>query len=222
MSNSKTVECPYCRQPIHEYAVKCHWCNSDTSAMAEQNRKNNKGGWLYFIIILVIVGGIKSCFGCDDEKTSETNVRTEQTTNNTTTEETPEPTAEYTKEEETPTLQETHIEISNSGYTEDSKEIEQSEQNMTQEEIVLQEFELQATALEKIKFNKKAAETYIQQIAIYKGEPYYSKIIDFVVKTNKSLSKEWAKNGEYFENKIEFYESYISDYKQILKDKTER
>ena len=53
-----------------------------------------------------------------------------------------------------------------------------------------------------------------------KTEKYYEKIINVLVDTNDDLNKEWTKNGEFFKNKTEFFETYISDnYKQILKDK---
>jgi hypothetical protein len=52
------------------------------------------------------------------------------------------------------------------------------------------------------------------------NKPYYNQVIDIVIETNKNLNKEWAKNGQYFENKAEFYTAYLSeDYKKILKDK---
>lgn len=48
---------------------------------------------------------------------------------------------------------------------------------------------------------------------------YYSQVIDFVIKTNKGLNKEWSKNGQFFESKDEFYNAYLSDdYKKILKE----
>ena len=51
-----------------------------------------------------------------------------------------------------------------------------------------------------------------------KDKSYYSQILDFVIETNKGLNTEWSKNGEFFENKAEFYNAYLSDdYKKILK-----
>jgi hypothetical protein len=51
------------------------------------------------------------------------------------------------------------------------------------------------------------------------NKPYYFQILDFVIKTNKGLNKEWTKNGQYFESKNDFYNAYLSEnYKQILKD----
>lgn len=62
------------------------------------------------------------------------------------------------------------------------------------------------------------AVSYYVHIKMYKGKPYYSKIIDFMVEINNGLNKEWVKNGENFDNKIEFYEAYVSgNYKDILK-----
>lgn len=52
------------------------------------------------------------------------------------------------------------------------------------------------------------------------NKPYYSQIIDIVVEINKGLNKEWTKNGQYFESKVEFYNAFLSDdYKMILKNK---
>jgi len=49
-------------------------------------------------------------------------------------------------------------------------------------------------------------------------KPYYSHIIDIVVEINKGLNKEWTKNGQYFESKVEFYNAFLSaDYKIFLK-----
>jgi hypothetical protein len=54
----------------------------------------------------------------------------------------------------------------------------------------------------------------------YKNKPYYSELIEVAIEKNKELYKEWTKNGQYFANQTEFYESYISpDYKKILKSK---
>lgn len=62
------------------------------------------------------------------------------------------------------------------------------------------------------------AQMILSKIASYKDKPYYSKFIDFIIETNKAINKEWSKKGEFFENKVEFYEAYISgNYKQILK-----
>jgi len=50
------------------------------------------------------------------------------------------------------------------------------------------------------------------------NKTYYPQVIDFVIATNKALNKEWNKNGQYFKNKEEFYNAYLSeDYKNILK-----
>lgn len=56
-----------------------------------------------------------------------------------------------------------------------------------------------------------------------KDKSYYPQIMDFVIETNKSLNKEWSKNGHFFENKQLFYKSYLSeDYKVILKENKEK
>jgi hypothetical protein len=62
----------------------------------------------------------------------------------------------------------------------------------------------------------------LSSISSSKGEPYYAKIIDFIVETNEDMNKEWVKSGSSFESKIEFYEAYTSDYKKILKEKKKK
>jgi len=53
----------------------------------------------------------------------------------------------------------------------------------------------------------------------YKKEFYYSKIVDILIETNTKLNYEWKKNGQYFEDKVQLYEAYISDnYKTVLKE----
>jgi hypothetical protein len=53
-----------------------------------------------------------------------------------------------------------------------------------------------------------------------RNEPYYLQILDFVFATNQDLNREWIKNGQYFNNKAELYDAFISgNYKQILKNK---
>jgi hypothetical protein len=53
-----------------------------------------------------------------------------------------------------------------------------------------------------------------------KSEGYYKEVINILVDTNNDLNKEWTKSGEFFKNKTDFFEAYISDnYKQILKDR---
>lgn len=51
------------------------------------------------------------------------------------------------------------------------------------------------------------------------NESFYPQILDFVIETNKSLNKEWSKNGQFFESKQAFYKAYLSEeYKAILKE----
>lgn len=112
-----------------------------------------------------------------------------------------------------------------------------------QEEIEVRKFTSQTSVIESLNFkdlNKSGAgralmsdlsgynvnqnieleKKWVQLIASHKGKSSYPRIIEFVVNTNKVLSKEWEKNGTYFKDKIEFYEAYISpDYKKILKGK---
>ncbi len=62
--------------------------------------------------------------------------------------------------------------------------------------------------------------TYLYQ---NKNKPYYSELIDIAIENNKELNKEWSKNGQYFQDKTEFYEVYISEnYKHILKAKKKK
>jgi hypothetical protein len=58
----------------------------------------------------------------------------------------------------------------------------------------------------------------LSAISESKNKLHYSQIVDFVVETNKELNKEFSKNGQYFANKTEFYEAFISEnYKEVLK-----
>jgi hypothetical protein len=112
-----------------------------------------------------------------------------------------------------------------------------------QEEIAVREFTSQASTIESLNFkdlnrsgtgravmsdlsgynvnqNIELENKYVQKIASYKEKSSYLRIVEFVVDTNGVLSKEWAKNGNYFNGKVEFYEAFISDdYKKILKNK---
>lgn len=48
-------------------------------------------------------------------------------------------------------------------------------------------------------------------------------LIEMVVGSNTKMLKEWDKNGDYFDDRVEFYEAYISDdYKKILKSKKKK
>ena len=52
----------------------------------------------------------------------------------------------------------------------------------------------------------------------YKEKPYYAKLINILVNTNKLLNSEWTKNGSYFKDEVEFYDAYHSpDYNDIVK-----
>ncbi len=68
--------------------------------------------------------------------------------------------------------------------------------------------------------NVELEKEIVKIIASHRDDSSYPRIIEFVVTTNKILSKEWGRNGKYFKDKIEFYEAYISpDYKKILREK---
>jgi hypothetical protein len=63
----------------------------------------------------------------------------------------------------------------------------------------------------------------IAYISKNKDKQYYSEIIEVAIENYKELDREWAKNGQVFKNKTEFYEAYILDnYKQILKEKKKK
>ncbi|MDR0419949.1 MAG: hypothetical protein LBH30_00630 [Prevotellaceae bacterium] len=86
------------------------------------------------------------------------------------------------------------------------------------EDIVRQEAEKR-----KIKRQAGSFEYLKQCIAQNKNESYYSELVDIAIENNKKLNKEWTKNGQFFANKTEFYEAFVSDnYKQILKDKKKK
>ncbi len=58
----------------------------------------------------------------------------------------------------------------------------------------------------------------LSTISESQNKPYYSQILDFVIETNKRLNKEWNKNGQFFTNKSNFFDSYLMEnYKDILK-----
>lgn len=112
-----------------------------------------------------------------------------------------------------------------------------------QEEIAVREFSSQASTIKSLDFkdlnrsgtgralmsdlsgynvnqNIELEKQYEQKIASYKEKSSYLRIVEFVVDTNDDLNKEWDKNGNSFNNKVEFYEAFISDdYKKILKSK---
>ena len=64
---------------------------------------------------------------------------------------------------------------------------------------------------------------------VREGDLLNEKLIEFIVDTNKQLNKEWSKDGQYFESKVEFYSIYLKfgyhqvginpEYKTILKEK---
>jgi len=65
---------------------------------------------------------------------------------------------------------------------------------------------------------KAAKRKILSAISESQNKPYCSQLLDFVIETNNGLNKEWSKNGQFFENKAEFYNAYLSDdYKKILK-----
>ena len=66
-------------------------------------------------------------------------------------------------------------------------------------------------------------------LEVRKGDLLNDRLIEFFVDTNKQLNKEWSKDGQYFENKVEFYGLYLKfgyhqvgvnpEYKTILKER---
>lgn len=72
--------------------------------------------------------------------------------------------------------------------------------------------------LQSMNFQKDKNEI-LSIISESQNKPYYLQVLDFVIETNKGLNEEWAKNGQFFENKTKFYNAYLSDdYKKILKE----
>lgn len=66
-------------------------------------------------------------------------------------------------------------------------------------------------------------------LEVRKGDLLNDRLIEFFVDTNKQLNKEWSKDGQYFESKVEFYSLYLKfgyhqvgvnpEYKTILKER---
>ena len=126
----------------------------------------------------------------------------------------------------------TAIENAETEYNEISKQIEQYKntiENFTkQENLVNYVFRTCGSA-------GRASDSPTYQLSFInttKETILREKLIEIAVDTNRQLNKEWVKNGQYFNNKTDFYESYISsnclghantslneNYKIILKQK---
>lgn len=66
------------------------------------------------------------------------------------------------------------------------------------------------------------AKQIYQMLNQIKEKAYYFKVVDSIVEINNKLNKEYKENGNYFESKTEFFETFISskdNYKNILKEK---
>ena len=95
------------------------------------------------------------------------------------------------------------------------------------EDVYLLESEKRATLnylnvnsqlLQSMNFQKDKNEI-LTTISESQNKPYYLQVLDFAIEINKGLNKEWTKNGQFFENKTQFYNAYLSeDYKKILKN----
>lgn len=88
----------------------------------------------------------------------------------------------------------------------------------TEKRATLNYLNVNSQLLQSMNFQKDKNEI-LTMITECQNKPYYLQILDFAIETNKDLNKEWSKNGQYFENKTQFYNAYISeDYKKILKN----
>ena len=60
----------------------------------------------------------------------------------------------------------------------------------------------------------------LSKIEFHRERYYYSDVMDLVFNYNEKLSKEWSKNGNYFQSKAEMYDIYIGeDYDKELKQR---
>lgn len=88
----------------------------------------------------------------------------------------------------------------------------------TEKRATLNYLNVNSQLLQSMNFQKDKNEI-LTMITESQNKPYYLQILDFAIETNKALNKEWSKNGQYFENKTQFYNAYISeDYKKRLKN----
>jgi len=70
------------------------------------------------------------------------------------------------------------------------------------------------------KSENQIRERIINIISKSQNKNYYSFIVDKLIKTNQKLYKEWTKNGKYFINKVDFFNTYmLVDYKKKLKER---
>jgi len=110
---------------------------------------------------------------------------------------------------------------------EEKEKKEEEERKLQIEKKALADFNPIAQALKDIDIRDRIQYPPSLKIRIngivgteYKKEFYYSKIVDVLIETNKKLNSEWKKNGQYFEDKVQLYETYITNnYKTVLKDK---
>ena len=88
----------------------------------------------------------------------------------------------------------------------------------TIEEILLNNKQMN---LKKAKASSKEdVQDLIRKIDYQKGKYYYTDVINRAFELNEKLSKEWAKNGSFFQSKEEMYGAYIEeDYDKILKQR---
>ena len=110
------------------------------------------------------------------------------------------------------------------------KEIEKRKEK-EEEEKIIDYFNFNLILIESMDFKpsdpskdftneNKIRKNILSMINESKKKSYYSRILDFIFEKNKDLNKKWNKDAEYFSNKVELYEAYITgNYKQILKEK---
>jgi hypothetical protein len=52
----------------------------------------------------------------------------------------------------------------------------------------------------------------------FEEQPFYGKLIGFIIETNRNLNREWRRNGRFFETQIEFYNAYMKpNYRDTLR-----
>lgn len=97
-----------------------------------------------------------------------------------------------------------------------------------EEELAIADIRNNSSTIENLDFrdiylkssSNEYAANYFKKIAQYKTKPYYLVVVETLIEVNKALNKEWQKNGQFFDSKTDFYESYTSgEYKQKLKER---
>lgn len=99
------------------------------------------------------------------------------------------------------------------------------------QEAVSREFAYSVEAYKSLKLKKARQSTkeavigYLSHVnnCVARSPEAYPVIVRQMLENNKQLSREWQKNGRYFQDAVEFYEAYIgADYKAELKSRKQR